>query len=282
MLKMNKTVLLALAPVTIFSIYLFRLPALILLIVTTGSAVLAEYVYYRVSGKKIMLKDFSAVITGLLLGLSLSPSTSLWIGASGAVVGIIVGKHLFGGYGRNLLNPALTGRLFIVYAFPGAFAPWQSPVDLTSAATPLAEGTAELPLLFWGLIPGSLGETSALLLLIGGGYLIYKKYANWRIPLSILLTVIIIAFLNGEDPMFHLLSGSLLLGALFMATDTVTSPKNNTGRWVFGIGIGFIIIAMRLWGWLPEGTTFAILGMNLAVPAIEKYIKPQAKKAASA
>ncbi len=270
---MNRGMLIALTPLALASIFFFRLPALFLLIVSVVSAVIAEYVYCKLTGKKIPLKNLSAIVTGLLLGLSLSPSTPLYVAAAGSVVGIVVGKQLFGGFGRNLLNPALTGRLFIVYAFPGSFSPWKTPFDLTTTATPLGGEPASYISLFLGNIPGSIGETSALLLLLGGGYLIYKKYANWRIPVSILATVFIISLLAGENPFFHILSGSLLLGSLFMATDPVTSPKSQSGRFVFGAGIGFIVMAMRLWGWLPEGTTFAILGMNLVVPAIDKYLK---------
>ncbi len=279
-MPMNRGMLLALSPLVLVSIIFFQFPAFLLLLVSTASAVAAEYLYCRLTGKKIPLKDLSAIITGLLLGLSLSPSTPLYAAAAGSAVGIVVGKQLFGGFGRNLLNPALTGRFFIVYAFPGAFAPWKTPFDLTTTATPLGEGTAGYLPLFLGNISGSIGETSALLLLIGGGYLVYKKYANWRIPVGILATVLVIALLAGEDPLFHILSGSLLLGALFMATDPVTSSKSQSGRFVFGIGIGFIVMAMRLWGWLPEGTTFAILGMNLVVPAIDKYLKKTKPKKA--
>lgn len=275
---MNRGMLIALTPLALASIFFFRLPALLLLIVSVVSAVIAEYVYCQLTGKKIPLKDLSAVITGLLLGLSLSPSTPLYVAAAGSVVGIVVGKQLFGGFGRNLLNPALTGRLFIVYAFPGVFSPWKTPFDLATTATPLGGEPAGYISIFLGNIPGSIGETSALLLLLGGGYLIYKKYANWRIPVSILATVIIISILTGENPFFHVLSGSLLLGAFFMATDPVTSPKSQSGRFVFGVGIGFIVMAMRLWGWLPEGTTFAILGMNLVVPAIDKYLNKNKPK----
>ncbi len=272
-MPMNRGMLIALSPIILAAIFFFRLPAFLIILVSTGSAVIAEYIYLKATGKKQRLKDLSAIVTGVLLGLTLSPSTPLYVAAAGSVVGIIVGKQLFGGYGRNLLNPALTGRLFIVYAFPGVFTPWQTPFDLATTATPLGEETFGYLPLFLGNIPGSIGETSALLLILTGGYLIYKKYANWRIPVSIIATVVIISLLAGEDPLFHILSGSLLLGALFMATDPVTSPKNQPGRWVFGVGIGFIVMAMRLWGWLPEGTTFAILGMNLVVPAIEKYLK---------
>ena len=282
-MKMMKGMLLALAPVTLFAIYLYRLNAVLLIAVSIATAVAAEALFQYLTKKPIKIRDLSAVVTGLLLALTVSPSLPLYVVAAGAFVGIVVGKQLFGGYGKNLFNPALFGRLFIIYAFPGTMAPWLSPVDLTTTATPLqlirSEGTlTPLVDLFLGTIPGSLGETSALLLLIGGAWLIYNKYANWRIPLSCLAAVILVCLLTGQNVLFHLLSGSLLLGAFFMATDPVSSPKTQPGRYIFGFGVGLIIMAMRLWGWLPEGTTFAIIGMNLFVPLINRYTKPRPKE----
>lgn len=279
-MKMMKGMLIALAPVTLFAIYSYRLNALFLILVSVGAAVGSEALYQYLLKKPIKIKDLSAVVTGLLLALTVSPSLPLYVVATGAVVGIVIGKQVFGGYGKNILNPALFGRLFIVYAFPGSMSPWLTPVDGLSTATPLQIARSEgilTPLgnLFLGTIPGSLGETSALLLLIGGGWLIYKKYANWRIPLSVLATVIVICLISGENVLFHLFSGSLILGAFFMATDPVSSAKTQTGRYIFGAGIGLIIMSMRLWGWLPEGTTFAIIGMNLLVPLINRYTKPR-------
>jgi len=224
----------------------------------------------------------SAVVTGLLLALTLSPSLPLYAAAAGAVFGIIVGKQVFGGFGKNIFNPALFGRLFIIYAFPGSMSPWLTPVDGIATATPLqiirSEGLlTPLPSLFFGTIPGSIGETSALLLLLGAAWLIYRRYANWRIPVSCLTAVVIVCLLTGQDTLFHFFSGSLILGAFFMATDPITSPKTQPGRYIFGFGVGIIIMAMRLWGWLPEGTTFAVLGINLLVPPINRYTKKKAK-----
>ncbi len=285
-MKMMKGMLLALIPITIFAIYSYGLNAALLITISISAAVSSEALYQYFTKKPLKIKDLSAVVTGLLLALTVSPSLPLYVVASGAVFGIVVGKQLFGGYGKNIFNPALFGRLFIIYAFPGTMAPWLTPFDGVATATPLqiarSEGTlTPLQDLFLGTIPGSLGETSALLLLLGGGWLIYKRYANWRIPLSCLSAVVLICILTGQDVLFHLLSGSLLIGAFFMATDPSSSPKTQPGRYIFGFGVGLIIMAMRLWGWLPEGTTFAIIGMNLFVPIINRYTRPKPKPKAA-
>ncbi len=285
-MKMMKGMLIALAPAALFAIYSYRLSAVLLIAVSIAAAVGAEALYQYLAKKPIKIKDLSAVVTGLLLALTVSPSLPLYVVAAGSVFGIVVGKQLFGGYGKNLFNPALFGRLFIIYAFPGTMSPWLAPVDLTTTATPLqiirSEGTlTPLPDLFLGTIPGSLGETSALLLLLGAGYLIYNRFANWRVPVSVVSAVVLVSLLTGQNILFHLFSGSLVIGAFFMATDPVSSPKTQLGRYIFGFGVGLIIMAMRLWGWLPEGTTFAIIGMNLLVPLINRYTKPKPKPKAA-
>ncbi len=276
--------LIGLAPVTLFAIYSYRLDAVLLILVSVASAVASEAIYQYLTKKPLKIKDLSAVVTGLLLALSVSPSLPLYVIAAGAVVGIVIGKQIFGGFGKNIFNPALFGRLFIIYAFPGTMDPWLTPLDGVATATPLQlilnEGLlTPLPDLFLGTIPGSLGEASTLLLLIGAAWLIYNRFANWRIPVSCLTAVIIISLLAGQNILFHLFSGSLMLGAFYMATDPITSPKTQLGRYIFGAGVGIIIMSMRLWGWLPEGTTFAILGMNLLVPLINRYTKPKPKHA---
>lgn len=277
---MMKGMLVALAPAVIWAIYSYRLNAVLLIIVSIATAVGSEALYQYLFKKPLKIKDLSAVVTGLLLALTVSPSLPLYVIAAGSAVGIVIGKQLFGGYGKNLFNPALFGRIFIIYAFPGTMSPWLSPVDAVATATPLqlmrSEGTVTaINALFFGTIPGSIGETSALLLLLGAGWLLYNRYANWRIPLSVLAAVVAVSLLAGQNIAFHLFSGSLILGAFFMATDPVSSPKTQTGRYVFGFGVGLLIMAMRLWGWLPEGTTFAILAMNLLVPLINRLTGPQ-------
>ncbi len=283
-MKMMKGMLIALAPAALFAIYSYRLSAVLLIAVSVAAAVGSEALYQYLAKKPIKIKDLSAVVTGLLLALTVSPSLPLYVVAAGAIFGIVIGKQVFGGYGKNLFNPALFGRLFIIYAFPGTMGPWLTPIYLTTTATPLqiirSEGTlTPLSDLFLGTIPGSLGETSALLLLLGAGYLIYNRFANWRIPVSVIAAVVLVSLITGQSVFFHLFSGSLIIGAFFMATDPVSSPKTQLGRYIFGFGVGLIIMAMRLWGWLPEGTTFAIIGMNLLVPFINRFTKPKPKTA---
>ncbi len=282
-MKLNKAMLLALTPAALLAVYLFRTPAVILIAASVAGSVAAEVGFQLALKRPLAIKDLSAVITGLLLALTLSPSAPWYTAALGAAVGTVVGKELAGGYLKNIFNPALFGRLFIIAAFPGSLSPWLAPYDLTSTATPLGlmreEGTmTAFADLFLGTVPGSLGETSVLLIALGTVYLIYRRFVNWRIPVSILATVFVLMLLFGENPIFHLMSGSLMIGACFMATDPATSPRTQKGRWVFGIGVGIIVVAFRLWGWLPEGVTFGILGMNAAVPLINERTKR--KKAA--
>ena len=277
-MKIFRTLILALLPATLVSIYLYREKAILLILVGVTVAIASEALFQFIFKRKYTFKDGGAAVTGLLLALSVSPSTPLYALAAAAAVGIIFGKHIFGGFPKNIFNPALFGRLFLILAFPTAMSPWLSPFDMVSSATPLqffreTGTTTSVFNLFIGNIGGSIGETSALALLLGAAYLIYKKFANWRIPVSILSTVALVALLNGQNPFFHLFSGSLILGAFFMATDPATSPKSNEGRWIFGVGVGLIVISIRLWGWVPEGTTFAILGMNYLVHFINDEMK---------
>jgi electron transport complex protein RnfD len=273
MMKIYRGMLLALVPATILSVYFFREKSILLILVGVIVAVGSEALFQFLFKRKYTYKDGGAAVTGLLLALSVSPTTPLYALAAAAAVGIVLGKQAFGGFPKNLFNPALFGRLFLILAFPTAMSPWLSPVDMVATATPLQNFretgiTASIWNLFIGNIGGSIGEVSALALLLGASYLIYKRYANWRIPVGILSTVAIVALLAGQNPLFHIFSGSLILGSFFMATDPVTSPKSNNGKFIFGIGVGVLIMAMRLWGWVPEGTTFAILGMNYLVPFI--------------
>jgi Na+-translocating ferredoxin:NAD+ oxidoreductase subunit D len=277
MLKIFRTLLLALVPATLLSIYFFREKAILLILVGVTVAVASEALFQFVFKRKYTFKDGSAVITGLLLALSVSPSTPLYALAASAAVGIILGKQVFGGFPKNLFNPTLFGRLFLVLAFPTAMTPWLTPVDMVSSATPLqifrAEGVMT-PIwdLFIGNVGGSIGEVSALALLLGAAYLIYKKFANWRLPVGYLSAMAVMALLVGQNPFFHIFSGSAILAAFFMVTDPATSPKSDIGRWIFGISVGVIVMVIRLWGWLPEGTTFAILGMNYLVPFINTEV----------
>jgi Na+-translocating ferredoxin:NAD+ oxidoreductase subunit D len=288
MMKIFKVLLLSLIPATLLSIFFFREKAILLIIVGVGSAVASEALFQFIFKRKYTYKDGGAIVTGLLLALSVSPSTPLYILAAASAVAIILGKQVFGGFPKNLFNPTLLGRLFIVLAFPTALKPWLSPIDMVATATPLQvfrETGVMTPVwdLFIGNIGGSIGEVSALALLLGASYLFYKKFANWRIPVGILSTVAVIAVLVGQNPFFHIFSGSLILASVFMATDPATSPKSDNGRWIFAISIGIIVMVIRLWGWVPEGTTFAILGMNYLVPFIntemDRFKAEKVKKA---
>jgi electron transport complex protein RnfD len=214
----------------------------------------------------------------MLLALTLPPSIPLWTVFLGAVVAIVLGKQVFGGIGHNPFNPALVGRAFLVAAYPVLMTDWS--VDGVSGATPLAlmksEGVAtDTWRLFVGQIGGSLGETSALALLLGFAFLLYKGYVNWRIPLGMISTVFVLTYVFGENPIFHIFAGGLMIGALYMATDMVSSPTTKNGRWIFGIGAGAIVVIIRLWGGYPEGVLFSILLMNAAVPLINRYTKPR-------
>ncbi len=272
-MKMFHGMIMALIPATLLAVYFFREKAILLILVSVIVAVGSEALFQYIFKRKYTFKDGSAAVTGLLLALSVSPSTPIYALAAATAVGIVIGKQAFGGFPKNLFNPALFGRLFLILVFPTAMTPWLTPVDMISTATPLQtlrETGTTTPILnlIIGNVGGSIGEVSALAILLGAGYLIYKKYANWRIPVSCLTAVAVVAMLNGQNPLFHIFSGSVLLAAFFMATDPVTSPKSNNGRLIFGVGVGLIIMSIRLWGWIPEGTTFAILGMNYFVPFI--------------
>ncbi len=266
-------VIFSLTPAVMAAIYFFGQPALNLIMVSIIGAVITEYLFQKVRGKRIMIEDGSAVITGLLLALTLPPTFPLPGVFVGSVVAITLGKQLFGGLGYNPFNPALVGRAFLLAAYPVLTTTWQ--FDGRTMATPLnlmkMEGIAtDYWSLFMGNIAGSLGETSAFALLIGASFLIYKGYINWRIPAGMLGSVFLLTHILGHDPVFHLFAGGLMLGAFYMATDMVTTPVTKTGRWLFGLGAGIIVVVIRLWGGYPEGVMYAILLMNTTVPLLNK------------
>jgi len=272
------SVVIALLPAVFAAVYFFQARAISVVLTAVAGAVLTEYIFQKIRNKKIMIKDGSAVVTGLLLALTLPPSIPLWTAFFGSVVAIGLGKQVFGGIGQNSFNPALVGRAFLTASYPVLMTTWT--VDGVSSATPLSqmkmEGIAtDTWNLFVGQIGGSLGETSALALLLGFSYLLYKGYVNWRIPLAMVGTVFLGTFAFGSDPIFHLFAGGLMLGALFMATDMVSSPTTKLGRWIFGIGAGLLVVIIRLWGGYPEGVMYSILLMNTAVPLINRYTRPR-------
>ncbi len=273
-------VIIALLPATAASVYFFGFRALAITLVSIAASVAAEAAIQKIRNKPVTVSDGSAVITGLLLALTLSPAMPLWMVAVGAVVAIGIGKQVYGGLGSNPFNPALVGRAFLVVSFPVHMTTWVNPVDGVTSATPLGmlkmEGAATGYMeLFIGNVGGSLGETSALLLLIGGLYLLYRGIIDWRIPVFYLGTVAAMTFVLGADPMFHLLAGGLMLGAFFMATDMVTTPVTKAGKIVFGVGAGVLVVIIRLYGGYPEGVLFSILLMNTFTPIIEKYTRPK-------
>jgi electron transport complex protein RnfD len=276
--KIMWSVVLALLPAVFAAVYFFKARAISVVLTAVVGAVLTEYIFQKVRNKKIAIEDGSAVVTGLLLALTLPPSIPLWTAFFGSVVAIGLGKQVFGGIGQNPFNPALVGRAFLTAAYPVLMTTWT--VDGVSTATPLSkmkmDGVAtDTWNLFVGQIGGSLGETSALALLLGFAYLLYKGYVNWRIPMAMLGSVFIGTFVFGADPIFHLFGGGLMIGALYMATDMVSSPTTKLGRWIFGIGAGLLVVVIRLWGGYPEGVMYSILLMNTAVPLIDRYTRPR-------
>ncbi len=291
--KIMHTVVLALIPAMVSAVIFFGGRALLLLATCVGSSLVTEYLFQRARNKPITLNDWSAVITGILLALVLPPTFSPLSAALGSVVAIGIGKQVFGGLGYNIFNPALVGRAFLQATYPVDMTTWANPFyytaspDAVSAATPLAmmkfetQSTALWKLLV-GNVGGSLGETSVIAILLGGAYLIYRKYSEWRIPAAYLGTVFVMGGLfwladssKYPNPMFHLLSGGLVLGAFFMATDMVTSPVTPVGCWIFGAGAGGLVVIIRLFGGLPEGVMYSILLMNALTPLLNRYTKPK-------
>ncbi|KXS37605.1 MULTISPECIES: RnfABCDGE type electron transport complex subunit D [unclassified Candidatus Frackibacter] len=278
--KIMYNVVLALLPALILAVRTFGLHALWLIITCSVTALASEALAQKLRGVKVTINDGSALVTALLLAMSLPPNLPLWVAVVGTVVAIILGKQIFGGLGYNYFNPALIGRAFLLASFPVLMTTWEKPfVDAQAQATPLGlmkmEGVATpYSDLFMGSVSGSLGEVSALAILIGGLYLLYKGYIDWRIPLSYLGTVVIFMTILGEDPIFHLLAGSLLAGAFFYATDMVTTPITKKGRWIFGIGAGILLVLIRIFGGYPEGVLYSIILMNMFVPIIDKYTVP--------
>ncbi|MCB0553933.1 MAG: RnfABCDGE type electron transport complex subunit D [Phaeodactylibacter sp.] len=295
-----------LLPVFVVAFYYFGLSALLVSMSAIGGCLLTEWAISRPKTQGSTLGDGSALITGLLLALTLPPGFPLWMAFLGGVIAIGMGKAIWGGLGQNTFNPALVGRAFLQAAFPTAITTWElpnghywmprgtnlalpffqgHPIDAISAATPLSRmkfdhAPTDLFDLLLGNTSGSLGETCGLLLALAGLYLAWRRLINWRIPVSILLTVALFSAvfyamdpLRYPSPPFMLLAGGLLLGAVYMATDLVTSPLTPKGAWIFGIGIGFLVVLIRIWGGLPEGVMYAILLMNAVAPLINRFTK---------
>ena len=293
-------VIIALSPAAIFGCFLFGWKALLILLTTIGTAVAAEAVWNKILHKPQTVGDLSAVLTGLLLGMNLSSETPLWIAAIGSIVAIIVVKQMFGGLGFNFANPAMTARIVLLVSFAGQMSIYTKPVEWTSgvvdavsSATPLAgeavgalsfgateavtqadSVTFTLKQLFFGMYPGCIGETSSFLLIIGGLYLIARRVIKPIIPVSFIGTVAVATLIAGifteVDFKSAIFGGGLMLGAIFMATDYVTSPTTNLGKLIFGIGCGLITFVIRQFSPLPEGVSYAILLMNIVTPHINR------------
>lgn len=296
-------VIIALIPALAVSFYFFGWGAFAVTLTSVAACMLFEWLISRflMGRKELTILDGSAILTGLLLALNVPSTLPLWIIVIGALVAIGIGKMSFGGLGSNIFNPAIVGRVMLLISFPVQMTSYPMPrgmeatLDATSGATPLAiakgivrgsEGFSmdKLPSLvdnLLGSVGGSLGEVSAVALLIGFAYLLIRKVITWHIPVAIIVTVAIFAGImnlaNPEvyaGPLFHILSGGLLLGAIFMATDYVTSPMSNSGMLLYGVMIGIITMLIRLFGAYPEGMSFAILFMNGIVPIINRYMPP--------
>lgn len=289
-------VALALAPATVMSIYLFGMKALVVTVVSILSCIAFEWLMDKARNKPNSCLDGSALVTGLLLALNVPANLPLWMVVTGAFIAIVATKHVFGGLGYNVFNPALVARVFLLISFPAAMTSWPMPapfsfdmmVDMETGASPLGilktdgvqAALASLSLMdgFYGTMTGSLGETSALALLAGAAWLWYKKYITMYIPFTIIGSVFLFTGLfhlidpgTYASPAFHMVTGGLILGAFFMATDMVTSPLSIRGQLLFGLGCGLLTAVIRLWGGYPEGISFAILIMNSFVPLIDRW-----------
>jgi len=298
------TVVGAMVPACAAGIWFFGLSALNVLLLCTVSCVAFEELWNRLCKRPSSWKDGSAIITGILLGMNLNAGVPWWVCILGGFLAIILAKQLFGGLGYNPFNPALVARVGLLIGLPEIMTTWNQPqagrlmVDAVTTATPLgmAPGTVEIRNMLIGNTGGCLGETSAIALLIGGAVLLYFKLIKWQVPVAFIGSVAVITGIAHwvdpaayHSPVVHVLSGGLLLGAFFMATDMVTSPMTKKGAWIFGLGCGIMTSLIRLWGSYPEGVSFSILFMNALVPLIDRttmqkpfgYVAPQRREVAS-
>jgi electron transport complex protein RnfD len=299
-------VVIALMPALFTSVFYFGIGAVIVTATSVTSCILFEYLIQRfILKKEVSVTDGSALVTGLLLAFNLPSNIPVFVIILGSLVAIGIAKMTFGGLGNNPFNPALVGRVFMLISFPVQMTSWPIPAGITTGYTDAVTGATPLAILkegikngeslsqLMGKVPttiqmligkmgGSIGEVAALALLIGFGYMLYKKIITWHIPVSVIGSVAIFTsvlwLVNPEtnaNPVFHLLTGGLLLGAIFMATDYVTSPMNKKAMIIYGCGIGILTVIIRVWGAYPEGVSFAILIMNAFVPLMNAYIKPK-------
>ncbi len=292
--KIMFSVILAMVPMFLVSVYMYHQYAVILTAASVAGCLFAEAVANWMRGRnQSSLGDGSAILTGMILAFSVPPGLQPYMAFVGGAVAIALGKAVFGGLGQNLFNPAMVGRAFLMICFPVAMGAWLEPetlhrigdsaIDGVTMATPLsiAQGVAgKMPAimdLFIGKVGGCVGETSALAALLGGLYLVIRKIADWRLPLAVLATVTVFALIAEQSMngvLFHLTSGALMFGAFFIATDYVGAPITPKGRWIFGIGVGLLVMIIRKYGTYPEGFMFAILLMNAVTPLIERWTTP--------
>ena len=283
-----RDVIIALVPATAAGIYYFGMNALVLVIAAIVSAVAFEALCQKVMKKPVTVSDLSAVVTGLLLAMNLPAAAPVWVAIVGSAFAIIFGKQLFGGLGQNFINPALAGRAFLLASYPTEMTTWSVPnglevADAATYATPLAQlkaGNLEASLgeLMLGQCGGTIGETCAIALIIGGVYLLYKHVISWKIPVIYIATVAILFGVIGRHgvrmPLQEIMAGGVMLGGIFMATDYASSPVTPKGQIIFAVGAGLITYLIRTFGGYPEGVSYSILIMNCAVPLIERFTEP--------
>ena len=282
-----RDVIIALVPATAAGIYYFGLRALILIVAAIISAVFFEWLYEKITRKPVTINDLSAVVTGLLLAMNLPASAPVWVAIVGSAFAIIFAKQLFGGLGQNFINPALAGRAFLLASYPTEMTTWVVPnglaADAATYATPLAQlknGTldASLGQLVMGQVGGTIGETCAIALIIGGIYLLYKHVISWKIPVIYIATVFILFAVIGRHgmrmPVQEIFAGGVMLGGIFMATDYASSPVTPKGQVIFAVGAGLLTYLIRTFGGYPEGVSYSILIMNCCVPLIERFTEP--------
>ena len=283
-----RDVIIALVPATAAGIYYFGINALILIIAAIASSVIFEALCQKIMKKPVTVSDLSAVVTGLLLAMNLPAAAPVWVAIVGSAFAIIFGKQLFGGLGQNFINPALAGRAFLLASYPTEMTTWSVPnglevADAATYATPLAQLKAghldaSLGELVLGQCGGTIGETCAIALIIGGVYLLYKHVISWKIPVIYIATVAILFGVIGRHgvrmPLQEIMAGGVMLGGIFMATDYASSPVTAKGQIIFAVGAGLITYLIRTFGGYPEGVSYSILIMNCAVPLIERFTEP--------
>ncbi len=295
-------VVVALIPAMFMGMYLFGFRALAIILLSVVAGMATEAGAQRMMGRKVTISDGSAMVTGILLALNLPPTVPWWLVVAGSGIAIVIGKQIYGGLGYNPFNPALVARVILLISFPVQMTSWVKPsplfsgtIDVVTTATPLGEMKTHLLVEkslagftmgglwnpFIGNIGGCIGETSVIALLIGAGFLLYRGYITWHIPLTFVGTVFVLSglfwLINPDqymNPIFHIVTGGLMLGAFYMATDMVSSPVTSRGMMVFGAGCGIITIIIRLFGGYPEGVSYSILLMNAATPLIDRYTRP--------